>query len=88
MLFDLPCLTRGAERVGGSTVIDVRASEKAVSRIATESTRRMDVTNTGNGDRGPGTGDRGTSEQRNLGIWELVYSGNPLENSKWLTKQK
>ena len=31
MLFDLPCLTRGAERVGGSTVIDVRASETAVS---------------------------------------------------------
>ena len=41
VLFDLPCLTRGAERVGGSTVIDVRASETAVSRIATESTRRM-----------------------------------------------
>ena len=41
MLFDLPCLKRGAERVGGSTVIDVRASDTAVSRIATESTRRM-----------------------------------------------
>ena len=41
MLFDLPCLTRGAERVGGSTVIDVRASETAVSRIAAESTRKM-----------------------------------------------
>ena len=41
MLFDLPILTRGAERVGGSTVIDVRASETAVSRIATESTGRM-----------------------------------------------
>ena len=33
MLFDL---TRGAELVGGSTVIDVRASETAVSRIATK----------------------------------------------------
>ena len=43
MLFDLLCLTRGAERVGGSTVIGVRASETAVSRIATESTRRMTV---------------------------------------------
>ena len=32
MLFDLPCLTRGAERVGGSTVFDVRASETAVSQ--------------------------------------------------------
>ena len=42
MLFDLPCLTRGAERVGGSTVIDVRASETAVSLIATESTRRAE----------------------------------------------
>ena len=41
MLFDLPCLTRGDERVGGSTVIDVRASETAVSRIVAESTRRM-----------------------------------------------
>ena len=41
MLFDLPCLTRGAEHVGGSTVIDVRANETAASRIATESTRRM-----------------------------------------------
>ena len=41
VLFDLTCLTRGAERVGGSTVIDVRASETAVSRIAKESTRRM-----------------------------------------------
>ena len=22
------------------------------------------------------------------GVWERVYSGNPLENSKWRTKQK
>ena len=41
MLFDLPCLTRGAERVGGSTVIDVRASKTVVSRIATEGTMGM-----------------------------------------------
>jgi len=34
-----------------------------------------DVTNTGNGE--PGTG-----------VWELMYSGNPLENSKWRSKQK
>ena len=33
-----------------------------------------DVTNTGNGK--PGTG-----------VWELMYSGNPLENSKWRSKQ-
>ena len=35
----------------------------------------MDVTNTGNGERG-------------TGVWELMYSGNPLENSKWRSKQK
>ena len=35
----------------------------------------MDVTNPGNGE--PGTG-----------VWELMYSGNPLENSKWRSKQK
>ena len=35
-----------------------------------------DVTNSGNGE--PGTG-----------VWEQVYSGNPLENSKWrLTHKK
>ena len=34
-----------------------------------------DVTNTGNGE--PGTG-----------VWELMYSGNQLENSKWRSKQK
>ena len=31
---------------------------------------------------GTGTGEPGT------GVWELVYSGNPLENSKWRTKEK
>ena len=34
-----------------------------------------DVTNTGNGERG-------------TGVWEQVYSGKPLENSKWRSKQK
>ena len=34
-----------------------------------------DVTNTGKWE--PGTG-----------VWEQVYSGNPLENSKWRSKQK
>ena len=29
-----------------------------------------------------GNGEPGT------GVWELVYSGNPLENSKWRSKQK
>ena len=33
------------------------------------------VTNSGNGE--PGTG-----------VWDLAYSGNPLENSKWRTKLK
>ena len=42
----------------------------------------MDVTNTGNRERGTGNGERGT------GVWELEYSGNPLENSKWRSKQK
>ena len=42
----------------------------------------MDVTNTGNGERGTGNGEPGT------GVWELMYSGNPLENSKWRSKQK
>ena len=37
MLFDLPCLTRGAERVGGSTVIDVRASETAQGLLIEDS---------------------------------------------------
>ena len=69
----------------------------------------MDVTNTGNGERGTGNGERGTGngERRTengerererergtgngepgAGVWELVYSGNPLENSKWRSKQK
>ena len=34
----------------------------------------MDVTNTGNGERGTGNGEPGT------GVWELMYSGKPLEN--------
>ena len=39
-----------------------------------------DVTNTRNGERGTGNGEPG--------VWELIYSGNPLENSKWRSKQK
>ena len=23
-----------------------------------------------------------------MGVWELVYSGNPFENSKWRTKKR
>ena len=42
----------------------------------------MDVTNTGNGERGTGNGEPGT------GVWELMYSGNPLENSKWRSQRK
>ena len=40
----------------------------------------MDVTNSGNGKRGTGNRERGG--------WELMYSGSPLENSKWRSKQK
>ena len=43
---------------------------------------KLDVTNSGNGERATGNGEPGT------GVWELMYSGNPLENSKWRTKQK
>ena len=32
--------------------------------------------------RDTGNGERGT------GVWEQVYSGNPLESSKWRSKQK
>ena len=35
-----------------------------------------DVTNTENGEQGTRNGEPGT------GVWELMYSGNPLENSK------
>ena len=42
----------------------------------------QDVTNTRNGERGTGNGEPGT------GVWELMYSGNPLESSKWRSKQK
>ena len=31
---------------------------------------------------GTGNGEPGT------GVWEQVYSGNPLENLKWRSKQK
>ena len=34
---------------------------------------------------GTGNGERGTG---GTGVWEIVHSGNPLENSKWWTKQK
>ena len=40
------------------------------------------ISGTGNGERGTGNGEPGT------GVWERVYSGNSLENSKWRTKQK
>ena len=46
---------------------------------------------TGNGERGTGNGERGTGNGEpgtGNGSMELVYSGNPLEISKWRTKQK
>ena len=33
-------------------------------------------------ERGTGNGEPGTR------VWELMYSGNPLESSKWRSKQK
>ena len=48
----------------------------------------MDVTNTWNGERGTGKGELGTGNgELGTGVWELVYSGNLLENSKWREKQ-
>ena len=40
------------------------------------------IPGTGNGERGTGNGEPGT------GVWELMYSGHLLENSKWRSKQK
>ena len=40
------------------------------------------IRGTGNGERGTGNGEPGT------GVWELMHSGNPLENSKWRSKEK
>ena len=42
----------------------------------------LDVTKTGNGERGTRNGEPGP------GVWERVYSGNPLENSTWRTYKK
>ena len=44
---------------------------------------------TGNGERGTGNGERGTGNgERGTGVWELMYCGNTLGNSKWRSKQK
>ena len=40
------------------------------------------IAGTGNGERGTGNGEPGTE------VWQLMYSGNPLENSKQRSKQK
>ena len=37
----------------------------------------LDVTKTGNGERGAGSGERGTE------VWERVVSGNLHKNPKW-----
>jgi len=42
----------------------------------------MDVTNIRNGDQVTGNGEPGT------GVLELIFSGYPLDNSKWRTKQE
>ena len=47
------------------------------------------MTNKVNEERGTGNGERGTGKgERGTGVWEQVYSGNHLENSKWRSKQK
>ena len=47
------------------------------------------IRGTGNGERGTGNGERGTRNgEPGTGVWELMYSGNPVENSKWRSKQK
>ena len=44
---------------------------------------------TGNGERGTGNGERGTGNRKSgTGVWERLYSGNPLEKSKWRTREK
>ena len=53
----------------------VAEETKVLIALWSEEAVQHDITNTGNGE--PGTG-----------VWELMYSGNPLENSKWRSKQK
>ena len=44
---------------------------------------------TGNGERGTGNGERRRrNREPGTGVWERVYSGNPLEKSKWRTREK
>ena len=59
-------------------------SESNIILMEIESYQRQirDVTNTGNGERGTGNVEPGT------GVWKQVYSGNPLESSKWRSRQK
>ena len=43
---------------------------------------------TGHGARGTGHGAQGTGNREpETGVWQLVYSGNSPENSKWRTKE-
>ena len=42
----------------------------------------LDVTKTGNGERGAGSGERGTE------VWERVVSGNLHKNPKWPVRIK
>ena len=46
--------------------------------------RMLLIPGMGSGERGTGTGNG----EPGTGGWELVYSGNPLENSKWQTEEK
>ena len=47
----------------------------------------MDVTKTGNGQRGAGNGERGTGNgERGAEVWERVVSGIIYKNPKWPVK--
>ena len=43
---------------------------------------QQDVTKTGNGERGAGSGERG------MEVWERVVSGNLQKNPKWRSKKR
>ena len=59
------------------------------TNYSNEDLQFLDVTNTRNGERGTGNGERGMGMGMGMGMGngELVYSGNPPDNSKWPMKE-
>ena len=55
--------------------------ERAVGGFQ-QNNKTMDVTKTRNGERGAGSGERGTE------VWERVVSGNLHKNPKWPVRIK